>query len=88
MKTGQCIFIGYGHDEYGYKLYDLVGYRHDVQFMEDQTIEDIDKVLPMQSIFEEGLHLIRKHPTLYSKISYSCLSREVAELLGKSYLNN
>ncbi|RDX77794.1 hypothetical protein CR513_42027, partial [Mucuna pruriens] len=24
MKTRQCIFIGYGHDEYGYKMYDPV----------------------------------------------------------------
>ncbi|RDX73198.1 hypothetical protein CR513_47218, partial [Mucuna pruriens] len=48
MKTRQCIFIGYGHDEYGYRMYDLVEKKlvrsHDVQFMEDQTIEDIDKV--------------------------------------------
>ncbi|RDX67348.1 hypothetical protein CR513_53793, partial [Mucuna pruriens] len=45
MKTRQCIFIGYGHDEYGYMMYDLVEKKlvrsHDVQFMEDQTIEDI-----------------------------------------------
>ncbi|RDX86444.1 hypothetical protein CR513_32223, partial [Mucuna pruriens] len=43
-----CIFIGYGHDEYGYRLYDPVKKKlvrsRDVQFMEDQTIEDIDKV--------------------------------------------
>ncbi|RDY05381.1 hypothetical protein CR513_10796, partial [Mucuna pruriens] len=48
MKTRQCIFIGYGHDEYGYRMYDPVEKklvrRRDVQFMEDQTIEDIDKV--------------------------------------------
>ncbi|RDX69595.1 hypothetical protein CR513_51267, partial [Mucuna pruriens] len=48
MKTRQCIFIGYGHDEYGYKMYDPVEKKlvrsRDVQFMEDQTIEDIDKV--------------------------------------------
>ncbi|RDY02473.1 hypothetical protein CR513_14061, partial [Mucuna pruriens] len=48
MKTRHCIFIGYGQDEYGYRLYvpivnKLVKSR-DVQFMEDQTIEDIDKV--------------------------------------------
>ncbi|RDX72100.1 hypothetical protein CR513_48465, partial [Mucuna pruriens] len=39
MKTRQCIFI---------RMYNLVEKklvrRHDVQFMEDQTIEDIDKV--------------------------------------------
>ncbi|RDX66455.1 hypothetical protein CR513_54773, partial [Mucuna pruriens] len=48
MKTRQCIFIGYGHDEYGYKMYDPIEKKlvrsRDVQFMEDQTIEDIDKV--------------------------------------------
>ncbi|RDX98967.1 hypothetical protein CR513_18044, partial [Mucuna pruriens] len=48
MKTRQCIFIEYGHDEYGYMLYDLVEKKlvksRDVQFMEDQTIKDIDKV--------------------------------------------
>ncbi|RDY13059.1 hypothetical protein CR513_02068, partial [Mucuna pruriens] len=48
MKTRQCIVIGYGHDEYDYKMYDPVEKKlirsRDVQFMEDQTIEDIDKV--------------------------------------------
>ncbi|RDX92485.1 hypothetical protein CR513_25390, partial [Mucuna pruriens] len=24
MKTRQCIFIGYGQDKYGYRLYDIV----------------------------------------------------------------
>ncbi|RDX90114.1 hypothetical protein CR513_28058, partial [Mucuna pruriens] len=47
MKTRQCIFIGYGHDEYGYSMYDPVKKKlvrsHDVQFMEDQTIGDVDK---------------------------------------------
>ncbi|RDX76303.1 hypothetical protein CR513_43717, partial [Mucuna pruriens] len=47
MKTRQCIFIGYGHDEYGYRMYDPVDKKlvrsRDVQFMEDETIEDIDK---------------------------------------------
>ncbi|RDX88387.1 hypothetical protein CR513_30024, partial [Mucuna pruriens] len=48
MKTRQCIFIGYGHDEYGYRMYDPVEKKlvrsRDVQFMEDQTIENIDAV--------------------------------------------
>ncbi|RDY14590.1 hypothetical protein CR513_00328, partial [Mucuna pruriens] len=48
MKTRQCIFIGCGLDEYVYRMYDLVEKKLvkscDVQFMEDQTIEDIDKV--------------------------------------------
>nr|KYP49409.1 Retrovirus-related Pol polyprotein from transposon TNT 1-94 [Cajanus cajan] len=45
---GLCIFIGYGQDELGYRLYDPVEKKlvrsRDVQFMEDQTIEDIDKM--------------------------------------------
>lgn len=47
-KTRQCIFIGYGQDEFGYKLYDPVEKKvvrsRDVKFIEDQTIEDIDKM--------------------------------------------
>ena len=47
-KTRQCIFIGYGQDEFGYKFFDhvekkVVRSRH-VKSMEDQTIEDIDKI--------------------------------------------
>ncbi|RDY10948.1 hypothetical protein CR513_04456, partial [Mucuna pruriens] len=45
MKTRQCNFIGYDHDEYGYRMYDPVEKKlvksRDVQFMEDQTIKDI-----------------------------------------------
>jgi len=47
-KTRQCIFIGYGQDEFGYKFFDPVEKKavrsRDVKFMEDQTIEDIDKI--------------------------------------------
>lgn len=43
-----CIFINYGQDEFGCRLYDHVGKKliqiRTVVFMEDQTIEDIDKV--------------------------------------------
>ncbi|RDX71840.1 hypothetical protein CR513_48753, partial [Mucuna pruriens] len=48
MKTRQCIFIEYGHNEYGYRMYDRIEKKlvksHDVQLMKDQTIEDIDKL--------------------------------------------
>ena len=47
-KTRQCIFIGYGEDEFGYIFYDPIEKKlvrsRDIQFMEDHTIEDIDKV--------------------------------------------
>ena len=41
-KSKQCIFIGYGENEFGYMFYDLVEKKlvrsRDVKFMEDQTI--------------------------------------------------
>ncbi len=47
-KTRQCIFLGYGEDEFGYRLYDLVEKKcvrsRDVKCMEDQTIDDIDNM--------------------------------------------
>ncbi|RDX73793.1 hypothetical protein CR513_46544, partial [Mucuna pruriens] len=47
INTRHCIFIGYGQDKYGYRLYDPVEKKlvksRNVQFMEDQTIE-INKV--------------------------------------------
>jgi len=48
VKTRECVFIGYGQDMLGYKFYDPVQKKlvrsRDVVFVEDQTIEDIDKV--------------------------------------------
>ena len=47
-KSRQCIFIGYGEDEFCYRFYDPIEKKLvrslDVKFMEDQTIEDIDKM--------------------------------------------
>ena len=46
-KTRQCIFIGYGLDEFGYRLYDPIEKklvrRRDIIFMENQTIEILTK---------------------------------------------
>jgi len=48
VKTRECIFIGYGHDEFGYRFYDPIEKklvkRCDVIVVEDQTIEDIGKI--------------------------------------------
>ena len=46
-KTRPCVFIGYGQDELGYRFYDpmqkkLVRNR-DAMFIEDHTIQDIEK---------------------------------------------
>ena len=47
VKTRECIFLGYGSDEFGYRMYDPIEKKilrsRDVVFMEDQTIEDIQK---------------------------------------------
>jgi hypothetical protein len=46
-KVKQCIFMGYGHEEFGYRLWDPVNKKiiriRDVVFFEDQTIEDLDQ---------------------------------------------
>jgi len=52
-KTRECIFICYGHDEFGYRFYDSVEKKlvrsRDVIFVEDQTIEDIGKTKKSES---------------------------------------
>ncbi|GKB48827.1 putative RNA-directed DNA polymerase, partial [Tanacetum coccineum] len=46
VKTKPCMFLGYGQDEFGYRLYDLVQKRlicsQDVVFEEDQTLKDVE----------------------------------------------
>ena len=48
VKTRQCVFVGYDQNEFGYRLYNPVEKKlirsRDVEFMEDQTITDIDEV--------------------------------------------
>ena len=47
VKTRQCVFIGYGQDQFGYRFYDPVQKKllrsRDAVFIEDETIEDIEK---------------------------------------------
>jgi len=58
-KTRQCIFIGYVLDECGYKFFDPVERKsirsRDVKFIEDQTIEDIDKIKKTTSKIDNRL---------------------------------
>lgn len=53
-KTRQCIFVGYGQDQFGYRFYDPVEKKlirsRDVVFVEDQTIEDIQKAQDRKSV--------------------------------------
>ena len=59
VKTRQCIFIGYGLDEFGYRLYDPTEKKlvrsHDVVFMEDQTIQDVDKIEKVAHQYSDDL---------------------------------
>jgi hypothetical protein len=47
IKVKQCIFMGYGHEKFGYRLWDPVNKKiiqsKDSVFFEDQTIEDLDQ---------------------------------------------
>ena len=47
VKSRQCIFLGYGQDEFGYRLYDPVSKKLvrslDVVFVEDESLKDIEK---------------------------------------------
>ncbi len=64
-KTKQCIFLGYGHDEFGYRLWDPVNKKvvrsRDVVFFEDQTIEDIEKTDKKEKAREE--EMLQHSPT-------------------------
>jgi len=58
-KSRKCIFIGYGKNEFGYRFYSPVEKKlvrsRDVKFMEDQTIEDIEKVEKYTSKEDNGV---------------------------------
>ncbi|KAF3622351.1 putative triacylglycerol lipase 2-like [Capsicum annuum] len=58
-KTRQRILIGYDLDEFGYRLYNLVEKKlvrsRDIVFMENQTIEDIDKMEKLESSSSDGV---------------------------------
>ena len=53
VKTKQCVFVGYGQNEFGYKFYDPIEKKivrsRDIAFVKNRTIEDIDKVGKLMS---------------------------------------
>ncbi|URE13498.1 Retrotransposon protein [Musa troglodytarum] len=55
-KTKECIFLGYSHDQFGYRLWDPekqnVFRSRDVIFFEDQTLEDLKKKAPAKTSAE------------------------------------
>ena len=48
VKAKPCNFLGYGHEEFGYRLWDPLSRKiirsRDVVFLEDQLVDDGDKV--------------------------------------------
>ena len=60
VKTCQCVFVGYGQNEFGYRLYNLLEKKlirsWEIVFMEDQTIVDINKMEKVE--FDSGDKLI------------------------------
>lgn len=53
-KAKQCIFLGYTHEELGYRLWDLMNKEiirsRDIVFFEDENIEDLDQTKKPKSI--------------------------------------
>ena len=72
-KAKQCIFLGYGHEEFGYRLYDPVDKKvfksRDVVFLEDQTIEDIDKLESAESSTDDLVDLDPHDPPIVHDIN-------------------
>ena len=46
-KARECIFLGYAHEDFGYRLWDLVSHKiirsRDVTFLEDQIVDGVEK---------------------------------------------
>lgn len=62
------MFLGYGYQEFGYRLWDLIDKKiirsRDVIFLEDQTIEDFDKIEKPKSDGRRYMDVVPKHPSV------------------------
>ena len=58
-KTKECVFLGYSHDDFGYRLWDPVKKRvfqsRDVIFFEDQNVGDLQKGGQMTQLSREKM---------------------------------
>ena len=76
MPRQSNIFIGYGLYEFGYKLYDPIEKKLvrscDIIFMENQTIEDIDKSEKVESSNFDGMvhHYEVPHTSVHDVIGF------------------
>ena len=66
VKAKPCIFLGYSHEEFGYKLWDPMSRKvvrsRDVVFLEDQLVDDDDKVEKASSYAEIPIRIDRVVP--------------------------
>ncbi|CAJ2642124.1 unnamed protein product [Trifolium pratense] len=66
-KSKQCLFMGYGNEQFGYKLWDPIDKKiirsRDVIFLEDQTIEDFDKAEKQKSDARSYIDVVPKPPS-------------------------
>lgn len=69
-----CIFAGYGLDEFGYRLYDPIEKKlmscRDIIFMENKTIENIDKAEKVESSSFNGIvhHVEVPHTSVHDVV--------------------
>ncbi|MCI55029.1 hypothetical protein A2U01_0076279, partial [Trifolium medium] len=60
----QCLFMGYGNEQFGYRLWDPVVKKiirsRDVIFLEDQTIEAFDKAEKQKSDARSYIDVVPK----------------------------
>ena len=68
-KTRPCIFLGYGDDEFGYRLWNLAEKKvirsRDIVFMEEKTIADWEsekRTTSSESTDRDRLEETRAHP--------------------------
>ena len=90
VKAKPCIFLGYGHEEFGYRLWDPLSRKivisKDVVFLEDQLVDDGDKVEKASSSTEIPIRIDPAvPPTVYANHGgeLQCKTRENSNFLKK-----
>ena len=66
-KATPCIFIGYGDEEFGYRLWDSEKHKivrsRDIVFHEQKTIEDVKKNVRGAKLTYEGVAYLKPRQT-------------------------
>ncbi|KAL2466461.1 Uncharacterized protein Adt_42312 [Abeliophyllum distichum] len=77
-RTTPCIFIGYGDEEFEYRLWDLkaktVIRSRDVVFQENQILEDIEKPTVSSNTYSSAQDIVRDPaPTQFATYIMRCM---------------